>query len=89
MASTAATGRSAGDGPAIRRALYLMALTAVRWDPAMKAHYQQLLARGKKKLVALIACARRMLGILKAMIRDGLTSQQTKVGQGHFLPKEA
>jgi transposase len=66
-----------------------MALSAVRCDPAMKAHYQQLLARGKTKLVALLACARRMLGILNAMVRDGLTWQQTRVGQGAFLPQPA
>lgn len=74
-----------GGRPVIRRALYLMALTAVRRDPVMRAHYQHLLAGGKKKKVALIACARRMLGIINAMIRDGLTWQQTRVGQGQFL----
>jgi hypothetical protein len=35
---------------------------------------------------AVIACARRMLGILNAMLRDGLIWQDTKVGQGQFLP---
>lgn len=78
-----------GGRPAIRRILYLMALTAVQWDPAIKAHYQQLLARGVKKKVALIACARRMLGIINAMLREGLTWNQTKVGQGRFLPPAA
>ncbi|MDQ3653623.1 MAG: transposase, partial [Chloroflexota bacterium] len=78
-----------GGRPVIRRALYPMVLTAVHHDPAMTAHYQHLLARGNKKKVALIACARRMLGIITAMLRDGLTWQQTKVGQGQFLPKEA
>jgi transposase len=75
-----------GGRSAMRRVLYLMALTASRQDPVIKAHYQQLLARGKPKKVALLACARRMLGIINAMVRDGLTWQQTKVGQGHFLP---
>jgi len=62
-----------------------MAMTAVRWDPAMRAHYQQLRARRPHK-VAIVAVARRMLGILNAMVRDGLTWQQTRVGQGAFLP---
>jgi transposase len=70
----------------MRRVRSLMALTAVRHDPVIKAHDQQLLARGKPKKVALMACARRMLGIINAMVRDGLTWQQTKVGQGHVLP---
>ena len=76
-----------GGRPAIRRALYLMAVTATHRDPAIKAHYQQLCARGKLKKVALVACARRMLGIINAMVREGLTWQQTKVGQEVFLPK--
>ena len=80
--------RVRGGRPVVRRVLYLMALTAVRRDPVIKAHYQQLRARGKNPKVALIACARRMLGIINAMIRDGLTWDQTQVGQGHFLPKE-
>ena len=75
-----------GGRATIRRVLYLMALTASRQDPVIKAHYQQLLARGKARKVALLACARRMLGIINAMVRDGLTWQQTKVGQGQFLP---
>ena len=75
-----------GGRATIRRVLYLMALTASRQDPVIKAHDQQLLARGKARKVALLACARRMLGIINAMVRDGLTWQQTKVGQGQFLP---
>lgn len=70
----------------VREALYLMAVTTSRHDPVIRAHYQQLLTRGKAKKVALLACARRVLGILNAMVREDLTWQQTKVGQGQFLP---
>ena len=70
----------------LRQALYLAMLSTTRWDPVMRTHYQQLLARGKPKKVALLACARRTLGILNAMVREGLTWQQTAVGQGRFLP---
>jgi len=70
----------------VRQALYMMALSATHRDPVMIAHYQQLLARGKPKKVALLACARRMLGILNAMVRESLTWEQTEVGQGRFLP---
>ncbi len=81
--------RTRGGRRPVTRALYQMALTAVRWDPAMGAHYRQLRERGKPPTVALIAVARRMLGILTAMVRDGLTWQQTRVGQGAFLPQAA
>ncbi len=70
----------------VRQALFMMALTATHRDPVMIAHYQQLLARGKPKKVALLACARRILGILNAMVREGLPWTRTKVGQGQFLP---
>jgi transposase len=70
----------------LRQALYLMALTTTRWDPVMKIHYDQLLARGKPKKVALLACARRTLGVINAMMREQLTWQETRVGQGQFLP---
>jgi transposase len=36
----------------------------------IQAQYQQLLKRGKLKKVALIACMRKFLTILNAMIRD-------------------
>ena len=70
----------------VRQALYLMTVTTVTHDPVLKAHYQQLLARGKPKKLALLACARRILGILNAMVREEITWQDTKVGQGQFLP---
>lgn len=45
----------------LRRALYMPALTAVRWDPHMRAFYNALQARHKTKLQALMAVARKML----------------------------
>lgn len=70
----------------LRQALYMMALSATRHDPIIRVHYQQLRARGKAAKVALLACARRMLGILNAMVRERLTWQETAVGKGTFLP---
>lgn len=72
----------------ICKALSQMAVTAIRCNPTIRAHDQQLRARRPHK-VALIACARRMLGILTVMLRDGLTWHETKVGQGLFLPPSA
>ena len=54
----------------MRCALYMATLSATRYNACIRAHYQQLLARGKAKKVALIACARKLLTWLNAMVRD-------------------
>lgn len=79
-------GMIRGGRVTIRKALYLMAVTAAARNPVIQAHFAQLRQRLAYK-PAIIACARRMLGILNAMIRDGLTWSETRVGQGAFLPK--
>ncbi|WP_454832677.1 IS110 family transposase [Pseudoxanthomonas wuyuanensis] len=56
----------------VRVALYMATLSAVRWEPLMKAHYQQLRARGKLAKVALVACMRKLLTIINARRRDEL-----------------
>ena len=55
----------------VRTALYLPTLTAVRCNPTIRAFYERLTAKGKLHKVALIACMRKLLGILNAMVRDG------------------
>ena len=45
-------------------------VTAARSNPVIRAMYQRLLAAGKAKKVALIACLRKLLSILSAMMRD-------------------
>jgi transposase len=64
--------RILGGRAPVRVALYMATLSAVRWDPLMKAHYQQLRARGKLGKVALVACMRKLLGIVNAKRRDEL-----------------
>lgn len=56
----------------VRVALYMATLSAVRWEPAMQAHYPQLRARGKAAKVALVACMRKLLTIVNARRRDEL-----------------
>ena len=56
----------------LRVALYMATLSAVRWDADLKAHYQQLRARGKVAKVALVACMRKLLCIVNARRRDEL-----------------
>jgi transposase len=58
----------AGGRKKLRNILYMATLAATQWNPVLKAHYEQLKARGKEAKVALIACLRRLLGILTAMV---------------------
>ena len=55
----------------LRRALYMPALVAVRYDPYLRAFYQSLVARHKAKLQAIIAVARKMLHAIFGMFRAG------------------
>ena len=54
-----------------RNAIYMATLTAVRFNPVIKTFYQRLLAAGKPKKVALIACSHKLLRILNTMARTG------------------
>lgn len=53
----------------VRAALYMAALVATRCNPVLKAFYQRLCAAGKPRRVALVACMRKLLTILNAMIK--------------------
>ena len=54
----------------IRRVLYMATLTAARRNPVIKAFYQRLIATGKLPKVALVACMRKLLTALNAMVRN-------------------
>ena len=54
----------------VRAMLYMGALVAVRYNPALRTFYDHLLAAGKPKMVALVAVARKLLTILNAILRD-------------------
>jgi transposase len=62
-----------GGRKTVRSALYMAALVATRYNPVRRSCYQRLLAAGKLKKVALVACMRKLLVILNAMVRDGTT----------------
>jgi transposase len=55
----------------VRSALYMAALSAVRFDPVIKGFHERLRAAGKPAKVALVACMRKMLCILNAVIKSG------------------
>lgn len=54
----------------VRSTLYMAALVASRHNPVIRTFYQRLLARGKPKKVALVACMHKLLTILNAILRD-------------------
>lgn len=59
-----------GGRASVRTALYMATLSAIRCNPLIRDHYTQLKDRGKPSKVALVACMRKLLTILNAMIRD-------------------
>lgn len=63
----------------VRRVLYMAALVGTRHNPVIKAFYNRLLARGKEKKVALVACMRKLLTILNAMVRNNELWRTEKV----------
>ena len=58
-----------GGRAAVRNALYMATLSATRHNDVIRAHYHHLLEEGKPKKVALVACMRKLLTILNALIR--------------------
>jgi transposase len=59
-----------GGRASVRAALFMGALVASRHNPVLKAFRDKLVAKGKPKIVAIIATARKLLTILNAIIRD-------------------
>jgi transposase len=58
---------------ALRRAMYLAALTAIRCCPQDRAYYQRKRAEGKRHVQAVICLARRRTNVLWALLRDHRT----------------
>ena len=54
----------------VREALYMGALIASRFNPAIREFYERLVEAGKPKKVALVACMRKLLVILNALMRE-------------------
>src|ERR671911_1115162 len=64
----------------VRAALYMGALVAARRNPAVKEFYERLLAAGKPKKVALVACMRKLLAIVNAVLKH-----RTRWRSPHYL----
>ncbi|MEW8682126.1 MAG: transposase, partial [Candidatus Thiodiazotropha endolucinida] len=54
----------------IRVILYMATVSAIKCNPVIKAQYDLLVSNGKHKKVAIVACMRKMITILNAMVRD-------------------
>ena len=61
----------------VRATLYMAALVATRHNPAIAAFYKRLCDAGKPKKLALVACMRKLLTILNAILRDKQPWQTT------------
>jgi transposase len=55
----------------VRTVLYMSMWSAIQHDPKIKATYARLLAAGKPKKVALVACMRKQLTVLNTMMKNG------------------
>jgi transposase len=60
----------------LRRALFMAVVSGVRLNPMIKSFYQRLKDSGKPTKVAMVACMRKLLLILNAMVREGRSWQQ-------------
>jgi transposase len=58
-----------GGRASVRAALYMAAVVAARYNPLIRAFYQRLCVAGKAKKVALVACMRKLLTIVNAMLK--------------------
>ena len=66
-----------GGRATVRATLYMAALVATRFNPVIKAFYQKLLAAGKLKKVALVACMRKLLTTMNAMMQTQTAWEET------------
>lgn len=59
-----------GGRASVRTTLYMATLSAIRFNPAIKVFYERLCTAGKLKMVAIVACMRKLLVTLNAMIKN-------------------
>jgi transposase len=71
----------------VRSVLYMATLVATRYNPVIQEFYQGLLRRGKPKKVALVACMRKLLTILNAMLRDSLSWMESPSPSNESSPR--
>jgi len=62
--------RIRGGRAQVRTVLFMATLCAIQHNPVIKAFYQRLVKNGTHKKVAVVACMRKMIVLLNAMVRD-------------------
>lgn len=68
-----------GGRAAVRSVLYMATVTAMRFNPVIKAFADRLDKLGKAKKVQIVACMRKLLGFLNVMVRDNLAWNELSV----------
>jgi transposase len=71
--------RIRGGRASVRTALFLSAMSAVRFNPDIKCFYERLVNSGKHRKIALTACIRKIVTALNAMLRDNVRWQSAMV----------
>lgn len=69
----------------VRAVVYMATISAIKHNPAIKVFHSRLIAAGKPKKVAIVACMRKLLTVLNAMLRDQATWDAAK----HLEPSKA
>lgn len=64
-----------GGRASVRRAPYMATMSALRCDPVIRGWYDRLTAAGKPPKVALVACMRKLLTIMNAMMKSQIPWQ--------------
>jgi transposase len=66
-----------GGRGSVRAVLYMAITSAITWNPPIRCFYARLTAAGKPHKVAMVACMRKLLITLNAMVRQQTTWQPT------------
>jgi transposase len=69
----------------VRAVIYMATLSAIQHNPVIKVFHNRLIAAGKPKKVAIVACMRKLLTILNAMLRDQALWDAAK----HIQPQQS
>lgn len=76
--------RTWGGRSEVRSVVYMAAIVAMRHNEVIRVFYERLVQAGKPKKVAIVACMRKLLTILNAMLRDHAIWAATR----HLKPSE-
>lgn len=69
----------AGGRQRLRKSLFMAAFSATRWNPQLREFYARLRARGKHHRSATIACARKLIILVNAILARGTPWQESVV----------